>query len=247
MQTNREEMELFMEQIKKESDKRFRTLRKRVDDVLQSTDQDGILAVTDKVSLFEAQLNQVRSDLEATQIAVEESLAKQAEDLIQARKELLAEIQAKQYSAEDMKRFHGAEPSVASQKQTELDHLKVIWLVQEEMKKRQKEIEAEYAQRTNQQPLQTYPEIVVQKHSSMTVSGVTIEEVKKLVDEQISKIQMPDIASIKRELKSELQVPPMNPPLSNEMIDERINTVIKSSLRSIQKNVKQEEKADLQK
>ena len=64
----------------------------------------------------------------------------------------MAEIQAKQYSAEDMKRFHSAEPPMAAQKQSELDHLKVIWLVQEEMKKRQKEIEAEYAKRTDRQP-----------------------------------------------------------------------------------------------
>ena len=59
----------------------------------------------------------------------------------------------------------------------------------------------------------------------MTVSGVTIEEVKQLMEEHMRKIQMPDIESIKRELKSELKVTSINS-MSNEVIDERINTAI---------------------
>ena len=59
----------------------------------------------------------------------------------------------------------------------------------------------------------------------MTVSGVTIEEVKQLMEEHMRKIQRPDIESIKRELKSELKVTSINS-MSNEVIDERINTVI---------------------
>ena len=111
-----------------------------------------------------------------------------------------------------------------------MDQLKIIWLVQEEMKKRQKEMEKEIKEKYEKDRLRQESE---RKPDSSKGESLSIEEVKQLIDREIAKIKIPDVATIMQEAKSSEISPATSVPNFDAVIDQKIETALSSSLRNI--------------